>query len=62
MSLYFRGIIPPEQWRVGGMRCGRRRESAEPSRIFCGHVNFPEMNSAISVYGWAKSNNHKEEG
>ena len=32
----------------------------EPSRIFCGLVNFPEMNSEIIVCGWAKSNNHKE--
>ena len=31
-------------------------ESNETSRIFCGHVNFPEMN------GGTKSNNHKEGG
>ena len=35
-------------------------ESDETSRIFCGHVNFPEMNWGISVYGDTKSNNHKE--
>ena len=32
----------------------------ETSRIFCGHVNIPEMNGGISVYGWIKLNNHKE--
>ena len=40
-------------------------ESDETSRIFCGHVNFPEMNLGISVYGGyggTKSNNHKEGG
>ena len=26
-------------------------ESDETSRIVCGHVNFPEMNGGISVYG-----------
>ena len=26
-------------------------ESEETFRIFCGHVNFPEMNGGISVYG-----------
>ena len=26
-------------------------ESDETFRIFCGHVNFPEMNGGISVYG-----------
>ena len=39
----------------------REGESDEESRIFCGHVNFPEMNGRISVYG-GKSNNHKEGG
>ena len=43
---------PSEQWGEG--------ESEESSRIFCGHVNFPEMNEGISVYGGTKSNNHKE--
>ena len=58
----FMASFPQNNGGWGGMWCGRRRESAEPSRIFYGHVNFPEMNSGISVYGWAKSNNHKEEG
>lgn len=39
------GIIPPEQWGAGGMA------SDETSRVFCGQVNFPEMNGGISVYG-----------
>ena len=39
---------PPEQWG---------RESDEISRVFCGHVNFPEMNGGISVYRGTKSNN-----
>ena len=34
----------------------------ETSRIFCGHVNFPEMDGVISVYGATKSNNHKVGG
>ena len=37
-------------------------ESDETSRIFCGHVNFPEMNGGISVCGGTKLNNHKEGG
>ena len=38
--------------------------SDETSRIFFGHVNFPEMNGGISVYGYGrtKSNNHKGGG
>ena len=47
------GIYPPLE------QCG---ESDENSRIFCGHVNFPEMNEGISVYGGTESNNHKEGG
>ena len=35
------------------------KESDETSRIFCGHVNFPEMNGGMSVNGGTKSNNHK---
>ena len=35
-------------------------ESDETSRIFCGHVNFSEMNGGISVFGGTKSNNCKE--
>ena len=31
----------------------------ETSRILCIHINFPEMNGGISVYG-GKSNNNKE--
>ena len=42
----------PEQWGEGG--------SEESYRIFCSHVNFPEMNEGISVYGGTKSSNHKE--
>ena len=34
--------------------------SDETSRIFCGCVNFPEMNGGISVYGGTNLNNHKE--
>ena len=34
-------------------------ESNETSTIFCGRVNFPEMNGGISVYGGTKSNNHR---
>ena len=57
------GIIPPEQCVcvcVCVCVCG----SVETSRIFFGHVNFPEMNGGISAYGYGrtKSNNHKEEG
>ena len=40
------------------------RESDKTSRIFCGHVNFLEMNWGISAYGGGgggtKSNNNKE--
>ena len=48
---------PPEQWRQGWL--------VKPP--FCGHVNFPEMNGRISVYGGGgggggESNNHKEGG
>ena len=44
---------PPEQWRQGWL--------VKPP--FCGHVNFPEMNGKISVYGGGgESNNHKEGG
>ena len=34
----------------------------ETSRIFCGHVNFPEMDGVIRVYGVTESNNHKVGG
>ena len=34
----------------------------ETSRIFCGHVNFSEINGEISVYGGTKSDNHKDGG
>ena len=37
-------------------------ESNETSRIFCGHVSFPEMIGGRSVYGGTKSNNHTEGG
>ena len=46
-------------------------ESDETSSIFCGHVNFPEINRGISVYGGTslsdkckgkKSNNQKQGG
>ena len=37
-------------------------ESDETSRIFCGHVNFPEMNWGISVYEGTKSDNREEGG
>ena len=49
-------VLPPspEQSWGGGA------ESDKTSRIFCGHVNFPEMNWGISVYGGTKSNNHKD--
>ena len=41
-------------------RCrGGAGESDETSRIFCGLVNFPEMNWVISVYGGTMSDNHK---
>ena len=36
--------------------------SDETSRIFCDHVNFPEMNEGISVYGGTESNNHEQGG
>ena len=36
-------INPLEQWGGG--------ESDETSRIFCGHVSFPEMNGEKGVYG-----------
>ena len=45
-------IVFPEQWG----------ESDETSRIFCGHVNFPDMNGGISVYERTKSNNRKVGG
>ena len=32
---------PPKQWG----------ESDKTTRIFCGRVNFPEMNGGISAYG-----------
>ena len=32
----------------------------ETFRIFCGHINFPEMYRGISVYGKTKSNNHED--
>ena len=35
-------------------------ETDETSRIFFGHVSFPEMNTGISLYLGTKSNNHKE--
>ena len=37
-------------------------ESNETSRIFSGHVNFPETNGGISEYGGTRSNNHVEMG
>ena len=38
-------------------------ESNETSRIFGGHVNFPEMNGGgVSEYGGTKSNTHIEGG
>ena len=48
--------ITPLSWTI--VRGGG--ESDKTSRIFCGHVNFPEMNWGISVYGGTKSNNHKD--
>ena len=51
------GITLPEQWgKRGGGVCD------ETSRIFCGHVNFSEINGEISVYGGTKSDNHKDGG
>ena len=35
-------------------------ESEETSRIFCGNVNFPEIDMGISLYGGIKLNNHKD--
>ena len=46
---------PLKKWGIGG-----GGGSDETSRIFCVHVNFPEINGVISVYGGTKSNNHKE--
>ena len=37
-------------------------ESDETSRIFCGDINFLEMNGEISLYGGTKSNYHKDGG
>ena len=47
---------PPKQWWGGGGGFD------ETSRIFCDHVNFPEMNEGISVYGGTESNNHEQGG
>ena len=53
-------ILRERTWRHPSMNsCG---ESYENSRNFCGHVNFPEMNGGISVYGGTKSKNDKEGG
>ena len=35
-------------WQGGG-------QSDETSKIFCGNVNFPKMNRAISVHGGRQS-------
>ena len=35
-------------------------ESEETSRIFCGNVNFPEIDRGISLFGGIKLNNHKD--
>ena len=50
---------PLKKWGIGGGG-GGEGGSDETSRIFCVHVNFPEINGVISVYGGTKSNNHKE--
>ena len=34
---------------------GRGGQSDENSKIFCGNVNFPKMNRAISVHGGRQS-------
>ena len=39
---------PLKKWGNGG---GGEGGSDETSRIFCVHVNFPEINGVISVYG-----------
>ena len=51
---------PPKQWWGGGG--GGGGGSDEISRIFFGHVNFPEMNEGISVYVGTESNNHEQGG
>ena len=50
------GITLPGQWGERGAG------GDETSRIFCGHVNFSEINRGMSVYGGTKSDNHKEGG
>ena len=51
---------PPPAERGRGRGVDTMGESDEISRIFCGHVNFPEMNERDTCIGETKFNNHKE--